>query len=270
MRCRLCGISLKVGRNWWNSSSRSWDYRCISCCSAQNRAYKLLHAISAKAYNANYYRLHDAEIRARVKSRYEDNREAVLESQRRYQERSKQKCVEKFGGECVHCGERELSFLTFGHLSEGDGAKHRRETTGNSKYRGGTFYLSLLRGDLNQYPMQLECFNCNNAKRNVGDLRREAISAYGAGCRCCGESRINRLTIGHPGNDGGEHRKSTGTEKTFYRHLKKMGYPATPDGFNIEVQCWNCNSGAEANRGVCPHKESARVDARIGLPADTK
>jgi len=105
-----------------------------------------------------------------------------LEFQRNYQRQLKEKCVEKFGGKCILCGEVKHSFLTFGHLNEGDGAKHRRETTGNSQLRGGTFYLSLLRGDLNQYPMQLECFNCNNAKKNTSDSRREAVTAYGARC----------------------------------------------------------------------------------------
>ncbi|HEV2226424.1 MAG TPA: hypothetical protein VGR56_06430, partial [Nitrososphaerales archaeon] len=149
-----------------------------------------------------------------------------MEFQRRYQRQLKEKCVEKFGGKCISCGEVRLSFLTFGHLNKGEGAKHRRETTGYSQRRGGTFYLCLLRGDLNQYPMQLECFNCNNAKTRVSDSRKEAIAAYGTKCSCCGESRINRLTLGHPENDGGKHRKLTQTYKTFYRHLKKLDYPS--------------------------------------------
>jgi hypothetical protein len=205
-----------------------------------------------------------------MKSNYEQNREGVLEVQRMYQGRLKEKCIEKFGGKCVYCGEEEPSFLTFGHLKEGDGAKHRRALTGSSKFRGGTFYLRLLRGDLGQYPMQLECFSCNNAKGRVSDLRRQATSAYGAKCRCCSESRVNRLTLGHPGNDGGLHRRLTHTEKTFYRHLKKLGYPTAPDGFSIEVQCWNCNAGAEANKGICPHRERARAGEDVGLPAYAK
>lgn len=242
----------------------------MTCCSAQNRDYGLRHAASQKAYNSNYYQLHSADIKARMKSNYEKNRDNILEAQRVYQGRLKQQCVEEFEGKCVYCGEEELSFLTFGHLKDGDGAKHRRLATGSSKFRGGAFYLSLLRGDLGQYPMQLECFSCNNAKGNVSDSRREAISAYGGRCRCCGEFRVNRLTLGHPGNDGGLHRQLTHTEKTFYRHLKKLGYPTTPDGFRIEVQCWNCNAGAEANKGVCPHKERARAGDYVGLPADAK
>lgn len=234
---------------------RHRDYRCIACASARQLVYNLRHGGWKKAYNAAYYRLHSSKVRAQTKSYFDRNHEAILESQRKHQRGLKERCIDMFGGKCVLCGEVEFSLLTFGHLNEGDGARHRREWTGKSQLRGGTFYHSLLRGDLNQYPMQLECFNCNNAKTKVSDSRREAISAYGTKCICCGESRINRLTLGHPDNDGGEHRKLTHTEKTFYRHLKKMGYPARPDGFRVEVQCWNCNLGAEGNRGICPHKE---------------
>jgi hypothetical protein len=253
--CKFCGALLEVGRNWWISCSKRGDYRCIACASARHKDYNLQHASSKRAYDAAYYRLHISEIRARSKSYYHENHEAMLEFQHRYQRQLKEKCIEKFGGKCIFCGEVKFSFLTFGHLNEGEGAKHRRETTGNSERRGGTFYLSLLRGDLKQYPMQLECFNCNNAKTRASDSRKEAIAAYGTKCSCCGESRINRLTLGHPENDGGKHRKVTNTDKTFYRHLKKVGYPAKPDGFRVEVQCWDCNLGAEGKRGICPHEE---------------
>jgi len=248
---------LEVGRNWWISCSQRRDYRCIACSSARNKEYNLRNMNWKRAYDANYYRTNMSRVRAQAKSYYKNNREAALKSQREHQRQLKEKCVEKFGGKCILCGEIGFSFLTFGHLNEGDGGKHRRELTGANQHSGGTFYLSLLRGDLSQYPIQLECFNCNYAKTNVSGSRREAISAYGTICACCGESRINRLTLGHPENDGGEHRKLTHTEKTFYRHLKKLGYPAKPDGFTVEVQCWNCNLGAEGNGGTCPHKEKS-------------
>jgi hypothetical protein len=253
--CKFCGTLLEVGRNWWISCSQRRDYRCITCASVRNKEYILRNLSRKRTSDAIYYQLNRSKIRAYAKSYFDENHATRLEFQRNYQRQLKEKCVEKFGGKCILCGEVGHSFLTFGHLNEGDGAKQRRETTGNSQLRGGTFYLSLLRGDLNQYPMRLECFNCNNAKKNVSDSRIEAISAYGAKCTCCSESRINRLTLGHPENDGGEHRKLTHTKKTFYRHLKKLGYPSRPDGFRVEVQCWNCNLGAEGNKGICPHKE---------------
>jgi hypothetical protein len=253
--CKFCGTLLEISRNWWISCSERRDYRCIACSKTRHREYVLRNLSRKRAYDATYYQLNKSKIRGQTKSYYIRNHEAALESQRKHQRQLKERCVERFGGKCLLCGEAELSFLTFGHLSEGDGARHRRELTGDSQRRGGAFYLNLLRGNLNQYPMQLECFNCNNGKRNVSDLRKEAISAYGTKCVCCGESKINRLTLGHPENDGGKHRKLTNTDKTFYRHLRKLGFPAKPDGFRVEVQCWNCNLGAQGNRGVCPHKE---------------
>jgi hypothetical protein len=213
--------------------------------------------------DATYYQLNKSKIREQSKSYYSKNHEAALESQRKRRRLIKEKCVERFGGKCVLCGEAELSFLTFGHLNEGDGAKHRRELTGDSQRVGGTFYLKLLKGSLTQYPIQLECFNCNNGKRNVSDSRKEAISAYGTNCVCCGEPRINRLTIGHPDNDGGKHRMLTQSDKTFYGHLKKLGFPANPDGFKVEVQCWNCNLGAEGNHRICPHKRKERAGGEV-------
>lgn len=213
-----------------------------------------------KRYSAEYYRSHGSTIRATTKSYYLKNREAQVHLQKEYRRKLRARCIEKLGGQCIHCSEREHAFLTFGHLKNGDGAKHRRELTGGTSQGGAEFYLRLLRGEMKRYPVQLECFNCNYAKTNVGGLRHEAIGAYGGECSCYGESRIGRLTLGHPDNNGGEHRRITHSVKTFYRHLKKTSFPHKPDGYRIEVQCWNCNLGAEANSGRCPHTERRSAD----------
>jgi hypothetical protein len=263
-RCRFCGVLLDIERNWWTSSSCRRDYGCIKCGSKKNQDYRLHHAASIKRLNAEYYQSHGSAVRARRKLHYSKNREVTRRQQKEYNRRLKSKCIEKLGGRCTLCGEIEHAFLTFGHLRNGDGAKHRRE--GSGYHDGAHFYLRMLRGELMEYPLQLECFNCNNAKTSVGDLRGEAIAAYGGKCSCCGEARTNRLTLGHPDNDGGMHRKLIdASKKTFYRHIKRAGYPAKPDGFNIEVQCWNCNLGAEVNSGFCPHKsESIRRNEKLG------
>ena len=87
-------------------------------------------------------------------------------------------------------------------------------------------------------------------------LRAEAIRVYGGTCDCCGEAEPMFLTIHHVEGNGNAHRLEVcgsvrrGGEK-FYAWLKRQGWPA---GF--AVRCWNCNSGAEMNGGICPHEEA--------------
>lgn len=200
MKCRLCGTPLQIGNNWWISSCRSQDYRCVACCSERNKEYNRQHASLKSAHNIAYYRLHRAKIRARNRSCYRKNPRTILEQERTSRRELKAACIKKFGGECTCCREHEQVFLTLGHRKEGDGAKHRLALTGHSKSAGGSyFYHRLLHDELDpKFPVQLECFNCNNAKRSIGKLRQEVILAYGGRCECCGETRTTLLTLGIP------------------------------------------------------------------------
>jgi hypothetical protein len=161
---------LEIDRNWWISSSRSHDYRCVKCCSARNRDYNLQHTTEKKAYAVAYYRLHRADIRARSKSYYIKNHKTILEGQRKRRRELKEACIKKFGGKCVYCGEREHSFLTFGHMNEGDGARHRFALTGHSQRGGGiSFYLQLLRdGTEDRYPAQLNASTATTRREASG------------------------------------------------------------------------------------------------------
>lgn len=85
-------------------------------------------------------------------------------------------------------------------------------------------------------------------------LRLETMKAYGGKCSCCGESEPAFLTIDHEEGGGNIHREEVVGSKRrggtrFYAWLKKQGWPA---GFR--VRCWNCNSGAALNGGICPHE----------------
>lgn len=77
------------------------------------------------------------------------------------------------------------------------------------------------------------------------NLRREAITAYGAKCSCCGESEMVFLAIDHLNGGGARQRKEISNHT--YRWLKKLGYPS---GF--QVLCHNCNWAKHI--GSCPHK----------------
>lgn len=89
-------------------------------------------------------------------------------------------------------------------------------------------------------------------KRNR-QLKHDVLAAYGGAlCVCCGEKNEAFLTLDHKNNDGAAHRlriaKLAGY--AFYSYLRAHKFPQDPV---LQVLCWNCNCGKNANGGVCPH-----------------
>ena len=92
-------------------------------------------------------------------------------------------------------------------------------------------------------------------------VKDAALSHYCDGqdpyCKCCGEWRIEFLTIDHVAVDGAEHRRQIGSSSSsLYYWLRRNGYP---DGYR--ALCLNCNA-ARGWFGVCPH-ETERQQVRI-------
>lgn len=91
--------------------------------------------------------------------------------------------------------------------------------------------------------------------------KRETMSHYGKVCQCCGESRLEFLTLDHINQDGAEHRRKMGFNSTctgygFYLWLRKNNWP----NLGLQVLCANCNS-AKGSCGVCPHMlENVLID----------
>ena len=88
-------------------------------------------------------------------------------------------------------------------------------------------------------------------------LKQDVIAAYGNKCACCGETRIEFLSVDHVNGGGTEHRRSIRSAERgtpyaasyFYYWLKKHGYPQ--EGFR--ALCMNCNWAIGAY-GSCPHQ----------------
>lgn len=97
-------------------------------------------------------------------------------------------------------------------------------------------------------PRQVELRRKYNQQRKY-----EVLNYYSNGlmnCACCGETRIEFLTINHLNKNGLKHRvglKKLGTD--LYSWLKKNNYPS---GYN--VLCMNCNF-ADGHYGTCPHQK---------------
>jgi hypothetical protein len=94
-------------------------------------------------------------------------------------------------------------------------------------------------------------------RKSRAKLKAEVYAHYGNECACCGETEPKFLTLDHVNGGGRAHRKSLyakgapGPLAVLY-DIKKRGFPD-----DIQILCFNCNCGRQANGGICPHKEVA-------------
>jgi len=79
--------------------------------------------------------------------------------------------------------------------------------------------------------------------------KQRAIEHYDSRCACCGETKIEFLTIDHI-NGGGKRHKKTFNGRTISEWLCDNNFP---DGFRL--LCMNCNF-AFGQFGYCPHNRS--------------
>lgn len=75
-------------------------------------------------------------------------------------------------------------------------------------------------------------------------------------CPCCGEDLMAFGTISHNDGSGAQHRRLT------RGRIRKMLEDAliVKDTIRFGALCWNCNSGAFKNGGICPHKNTKPPD----------
>lgn len=85
-------------------------------------------------------------------------------------------------------------------------------------------------------------------------LKEKVFTHYGGRCACCGENRIEFLTLDHKNGGGNKHRAeiSGRNDARFAGHhtylwIKKNNFPPI-----FQVLCYNCNM-ATGVYGVCPH-----------------
>ena len=90
------------------------------------------------------------------------------------------------------------------------------------------------------------------SKKRRNNLRVEVISAYGGFCECCGENRLQFLTIEHSFGNGAEHKVKVGGSSHIYEDLKKRNFPKNE---GIRILCYNCNC-SKGKLGICLHNKS--------------
>ncbi len=71
---------------------------------------------------------------------------------------------------------------------------------------------------------------------------------YGRKCVCCGETRMEFLTVDHINGGGTKHRKLLGGGNAFFIWLRNNNYPP-----EYRILCINCNFSM-GRFGYCPHQ----------------
>lgn len=163
---------------------------------------------------------------------------------KRYHIQKRQQVVDAYGGRCEVCGITELRFLTLDHSFQ-DGAEHRRRV-------GKDIYTDIIkRGFPKDEGYRVLCWNHNCAKqysnkdtrqvRYRKKLKFKVVQHYGGKCACCGEDRLEFLTVDHKNGGGNKYRRNTKKNSSaFYSWLRREGYP-----LEYQVLCFNCNCGKE-------------------------
>lgn len=100
-----------------------------------------------------------------------------------------------------------------------------------------------------------ECLSKKSAqqrrKHQVNKL--QIFTRYGGAiCVCCGETKMQFLSLDHINDNGSSHRAEVGEGSSMYRWVINNNFPT---GF--QVLCHNCNHGRFINKGTCPHIEES-------------
>ena len=255
--------------------------------SKQQKEYYLKNKVKLNQYDYDYrlknkleilkhhkrYRLENKEkISKQVKKYYLKNKNKISKQHKKYQLENKEKLnknqrkagrkfkcqvMNRYGGHCINCKEKQIQFLTVDHTNN-DGAEHRK------KIGKTTIYGWLVK---NNFPkgFQILCYNCNWVKwiKYLNKLKNTILKSsykhgyykknkkkvfdhYGRKCMCCGFDDERVLTMDHINGGGGKHRREI--NGSIYGWLIRNGFPK---GF--KTLCRNCNSGKRELR-ICPHK----------------
>jgi hypothetical protein len=102
-------------------------------------------------------------------------------------------------------------------------------------------------------------------KEKRKELKKNIFQHYGGKCVCCGEERIDFLTIDHINGGGRKHRAEISKSNSgrsgpeFYRWIIKNNFPS-----DLRVLCYNCNC-SRWHLGKCPHEIENIFDGGLGI-----
>jgi hypothetical protein len=105
-------------------------------------------------------------------------------------------------------------------------------------------------------------YNATSLPKNLESARKirlKVLSHYGRdgklGCQCCGEARIEFLSLDHIEGNGRTDRLKHGSNQQVFRHLVRDGFPP-----GYRTLCHNCNMSLGLY-GYCPHSKEMAANA---------
>jgi len=169
--------------------------------------------LKRKEYARLHYQKNRDKIREKHNKYYADNKERIIEYRRKYHLENRERLIQKA----------------------------RQWRLDNLEKRNA--YSKQWKLD---NPEKHKIYNLKSRKR----IKVETLDHYGGQeCVCCGETRIEFLTLDHINGGGNTHRKEIGNRGgyNYYSWLKKNNYPR-----GYQVMCMNCNH-SRGHYGYCPH-----------------
>lgn len=130
----------------------------------QTEKYKKWHRIWAKEWRRKNPEKSKAIWQRSHKKNYESYKIRHNKYLRDYTKRLRIELIDKYGGKCNCCGEKNIGFLSIDHIN-GDGVNHRKTFHGSTR----ELYRDLARkGNSKNYQIQILCFNCNMGRQFYG------------------------------------------------------------------------------------------------------
>ncbi len=127
---------------------------------------------------------------------------------------------------------KRISAKNWRNLNKEEDSKRRKE-----KYR------------LTEATPEQKAVRSQKAKDRTKFLKQSIFNHYGQSCLCCGEKRIEFLSIDHINGGGNKHRKEIGSNLAFYSWIVRNHFPDF-----LRILCFNCNQ-ARGFYGYCPHEK---------------
>ena len=123
--------------------------------------------------------------------------------------------------------------------------------------RGRRIYCASCKIDKDKLSTEKSCSNPDNKlklslreKEKRVQLKNLIFDTYGRFCSCCGETRVEFLSLDHVGGWGASHRKELNNNQiSLYKWVIKNDFPNS-----IRVLCFNCNQ-SHSIFGYCPHEK---------------